>query len=158
MGGEEKILMLGQMTYPAYMKSEKIAVKPTAHVIQYLANSRWNDKAASLLENYIRINLDQTEGWMVIDRSRSTLAYKYRLDLDVRDFSMHAEEGSAPVIVFTVSADLLQVGPIEIIARKDFSARVMASDNTGEAIISAFNEAAAKVSKDMQGWLGQAEN
>ena len=155
MAGEEKILLLGQMTYPAYVETEKIAVKPSDHEILFLANSRWSDKASALLTDYLRISLDQEEGWMVIDRKHTALTHDYRLEIDVRDFSMHVGEGSVPEIVFQVAVDLFQTGPLEVIARKGFTARVMARENTKEAIIAAFNEAADEISRKLKVWLTQ---
>ena len=45
--GSEKILLLGQIGFPAYVKSEKITVKPNDSEIQFLANTRWSDQASS---------------------------------------------------------------------------------------------------------------
>lgn len=153
--GDEKVLLLGQITYPAYVETEKIVVKPSDHEILFLADSRWSDKASALLTDYLRISLDQKGGWIVIDQKHPALAHNYRLEIDVRDFSMHVREGSVPEIVFQVAVDLFQTGPLEVIARKDFTARIMARENTKEAIIDAFNKAADEVSRELKAWLTQ---
>jgi ABC-type uncharacterized transport system auxiliary subunit len=77
------------------------------------------------------------------------------LEINVRDFSMHVREGSVPEIVFQIAVDLFQTGPLEVIARKDFTARIMARENTKEAIIAAFNKAADEVSRELKAWLNQ---
>jgi len=154
-GSDAKILMLGQMTFPAFLETEKVAVKSGEHEIQFLANTRWTDNASDLLTNFIRINLDQAEGWIVIDRSHSALKHDYQLEIDVRDFTMNVEGDKAPVITFQVTATLLRVEPLEVISRKNFAAQIGASENKKDAIISAFNDAAAGVSEDLKKWLLQ---
>jgi len=156
MVGDEKILLLGQINFPAYVKSEKITVKPNGNEIQFMAEARWSDQASSLIADYLRVSLDGADGWMVVDRKHAVLDHDFRLDLDVRDFSMHVSEGSAPEIVFQVAADMFQSNPLTLVSRKSFTAQVRARENTQAAIIAAFNEAVEDVSGEIKAWITQA--
>jgi len=157
-GETGKTLLMERLTFPAFIDTEKIAVKPSDNEIVYLANARWSDKGPNLVARYLLITLDGTNGWLVIDRQHTALVHDFRLEVDIRDFSLHLNGEVNPTVVIEISADLIAVNPLRVLSRQSFSQEVRANANSKDAIIQAFNEALSGITDEVSGWLQQTVN
>jgi len=157
-GDTEKILLVERLTFPAFIDTEKIAVKPSDNEIVYLADARWSDKAPNLVARFLLITLDGSDGLLVIDRQHTALVHDYRLEVDIRDFSLHLNGEVNPTVVIEISADLIAVNPLRVLSRQSFSQEVIANANSKDAIIQAFNEALSGITDEVSGWLQQTVN
>lgn len=157
-GDTEKILLVERLTFPAFIDTEKIAVKPSDNEIVYLADARWSDKAPNLVARYLLITLDGSEGLLVIDRQHTALVHDFRLEVDIRDFSLHLNGEVNPTVVIEISADLIALNPLRVLSRQSFSQEIRASANSKDAIVQAFNEALSGITGKVSVWLQQTVN
>lgn len=149
----DTILLLEPITYPAFIDTQKIAVKPTQQEIRYLANARWQDKGPDLISRYLLISLEQLRDIHVINRDDALRVYQFRLDVDVRDFSAHIEKDGMPVTYVVFVAELTAASSLKMVTRESFSRKVKATANSKDAIVSAFNSAIEEITTDMIDWI-----
>ena len=154
-GESDKTLLVERLSYPAFIDTEKIAVKPSSNEIVYLADARWSDKGPNMVARYLLLALGGTDGWLVINRQHTALVHDYRLEIDIRDFSVHLEGAGNLTVVVELSADLIAVNPLRVISRKGFSAEIAANANSKDAIVQAFNRALDDVTGEVSNWLQQ---
>lgn len=153
---DAKTVFFEKVTYPAYIDSMRIAVRPGGQEIQYLAGARWSDNAPGMIGRFLTISLDSSEGLIVIDRDHPALDHDYKLVVDVRDFSAHVSPGGTPEVVVSVNADLMKASPLGVVARKTFTRSVSAGVDSRDAIVAAFQQAMEGIASDMEGWIETA--
>lgn len=152
-GAGTSVLFFEPITYPAFIDTEKIAIKPSPQEIRYLSDARWQDNGPDLISRYLVISLGDLDNVTVIDRDDAARAHQYLLSVDIRDFSAHIEGDGIPVAHVIIVADLMATSPLSVIDQQSFSRQVRADANSKDAIIRAFNAAIQGVTSDLVHWI-----
>lgn len=150
-------LFIDTPTHPAYLNTFKIAVKPGNQEINYLAGARWSDDVPNLVARYFMVSLENLGQFNVLTQRQAALPHQFRLVVDVRDFSAHVGVSGVPRAVVELEADFLNAGTSEIIATRNFSKDISASENSKAAIAAAFQQAMDEIASELNDWLSTAK-
>ncbi len=152
-GDEKTALLIDPPTYPAYVGTFKIAVKPGGREINYLSGARWSDQAPALIVRFLMVSLENTGPFLVNTSQGAALPKDYKLVIDIRDFSAHIDAGGQPRAVVELDVSLVHAGQMEVVATSNFVADVSADENSKAAIAAAFQNAMEEIARDMNTWL-----
>lgn len=150
-------LFFDHPTHPAYLDTFKIAVKPGGQKINFLAGARWSDEVPNLISRYFMVSLENLGQFNVLTQHQAALPSQFRLVVDVRDFSVHVGAPNLPRAVVELEADFLDAETLEIIATRNFSKNISASENSKAAIAMAFQQAMDEIAREMDDWLSTAK-
>ncbi len=156
-GGSGASLYLPSLTFPAYIGTYKIAVKPGLQEINYLAGARWSDEAPDLISRYLMVSLENGGQFHVQTPDHGALPHQYNLIIDVRDFSAHVGTASFPSAVVELEVSFMDAKTQEILASRNFSRNVSATENSKSAIAAAFQRAMDDIAGEMRGWMASSK-
>ena len=134
------------------LSNSRIAIKPGPHEISYFAAAVWTDKLPRLLQ----LRLIQTFQNSRILKSVSNGTERIRGDIgfswEIRDFQIEVNNGSAQAHArFYVK--LVDEDKGVLIAAKEFSATMRASNDSTKAGVEALKEAFAATSAKIMRWI-----
>lgn len=145
-------LSVGVQAANAMLDSPRIAVRPSANVVQTYKGARWADNAPDLLQTAV-VEAFEDSGRMpsVMRFGGGTLRGDYGLWLEVRQFES-VYEGSAPQAVIEVQARLVKLRGGGLVATKRFRHAVPGRTPEVDDMVAAFGEAMSALGTDVVGW------
>lgn len=117
----------------------------------YIAEVRWVAPAEALFDEAVMTAFESASRIRLVTRGESVRA-RHSLRLDVRNFETRYEADGAPTVVIRVRA-VLALGPgVSKVSEQIFEASARAERNRVGSIVTAYNEALAKVLGEIVAW------
>lgn len=150
-------VLMEALAMPSSLRSDVIAIRPTAREVKYLSNVRWSERAANLIYRYLRTTFESSDSLQVIANNSLDVASGYRLRIEIRDFSLHeGETEDRGEVQIRGNVLLIRNGPTEILASRRFSAdREVSFSQGAEEVAAAFNAALDQFAFDLLQWTEQ---
>jgi cholesterol transport system auxiliary component len=144
-------------TAVAGLNTAKIALKPTPTRLEYYARARWVDVVPVMIQTHLLESFDNSGQIDVLGRS----AYGLRADLalltTVREFQAEYQDSAAPPEVHVrLEGRLVGMPRRNTLAETSTGAKVRAADTSMAAIVTAFDEAFGRATKQLVEWTVQA--
>ncbi len=141
------------------LRRERIAVKPEADRLEYLAGAQWSDRAPDMIRRFVVESLENSGLVTAVGAESLDLPTEYRLRMDVRDFeAVFYPDPARPKINIRFAVMLIRTAPVEIIDTRTFQTSVSADNNNADAIVSAFNRSMNSIMGDVTDWIGALQN
>ena len=121
----------------------------------YIAKARWIAPAEVLFDEAVATAFDSAPGRVRLVTRGESVPARHSLRLDVRNFETRYGAGGEPTVVIRVRA-VLALGPgATEVNERIFEARTPAERNRVSAIVTAYNEALAKVLGEVVAWTNE---
>ncbi len=137
------------------LDSDRIAVRRSPILIEYLADARWEDRVPRLVERHLTAYLDGRKGLAAVGALEADLPVAYRLRLDLRTFEadIPGDGGPSPRAVVAVAATLQSATSSAIVAERYFTAVEQADATDAEAIVRALGTATDRIAAALADWI-----
>jgi len=128
----------------------------TGGKVAYIAETRWAAPAAVLWDEAVLAAFDADPGPARLISRGEPAAADYILRLDVRNFEARYDHGAkaAPSVLVRVRAALTKADRA-LVSEKIFETEVRAADNRVTAIVPAYDQAVARILKDVVAWTNE---
>jgi cholesterol transport system auxiliary component len=137
---------------PESLSTNRIALSQTDTTLDYYANATWPDLLPNLVQTAILSGFENNGRIQSVSREQDALKADYVLSTDIRNFeARYTLPNAAPNAVVTIVAHLAQSRSRTIVANITATQSVLASANSVNAVVEAFDTAlAATVSAIIQ--------
>ena len=136
------------------LDSDRIAVRRSPILIEYLADARWEDRVPRLIERHLTAYLDSRDGLAAVGALAADLPAAYRLRLDLRAFEADvSEDRAAPLAMVAMAATVQSTTSSDIVAERYFMASERADATDAEAIVRALGTATDRVAAALADWI-----
>jgi cholesterol transport system auxiliary component len=145
-------LSVGVQAANAMLDSPRIAVRPSANVVQTYKGARWADNAPDLLQTAM-LEAFEDSGRIpsVMRAGGGNTRGNYGMWLEVRQFET-VYEGGAPQAVVEVQAWLVKLPGGHVLATQRFRHAVPGSTPEVDDMVAAFGQAMSALGTDVVGW------
>ncbi|MGI9336279.1 MAG: ABC-type transport auxiliary lipoprotein family protein [Gammaproteobacteria bacterium] len=131
----------------------RIAARPAPTQLQYVAGSRWTDRAPKMVQTLIVESFENTNKIVAVGRQAIGLRSDYNLKTELREFQVEYYDGAETGRVrVRINAKLVKQPRQEIIASESFERIVPAQKNGMRGVVDAFDQALGSVVKDLVRW------
>ena len=141
----------------ATLDTARMLVMPTPGVLEVFPGARWRDTTPLLLRSLIVQGFEDTGRIIGIGSAQSGLRADYALAIDLRDFQLEVQSGSAQVVM-TFQANLLDYTSNRVLATRSFSATAPAAGADAASAFVAFEAALNKVVPQLVEWTIEKGN
>ena len=143
----------------ASLNTARIALSRSATTMDYYANAAWDDRLPLLVQNLLLETFDSSGRIVSVGRDSAGLEVDYLLQTELRDFEAHYDTpDGAPKIMVSLQAKLARLPQREIVGTLNAVQQAQASANNLDAIVLAFDEAAAPAVAQIAAWTLSAPN
>ncbi|HEX4535096.1 MAG TPA: ABC-type transport auxiliary lipoprotein family protein [Rhizomicrobium sp.] len=133
--------------------TQRIALTRPPVAMDYFANAAWTDRVPVLVQGLIVEALEKSGRIQSVARESEGLNADYVMQADVRDFeAQYDQPNGPPTVLIRIEAKLLKFPERTIVANIDAVQRAPASANNMDAIVQAFNVAAAATFEQIARW------
>ncbi len=148
-------IQIDQPTIIAALRGDEIAVTKNGSRIEYYADAIWVDRTARVVQRFLLERFEDAPD--VFATSMGNLPTDWTLQLDIRDFTAHADDDQlGATVTLNVSAMLLQQAkPVAVRGQKKFLITVTASTQMLDAVVPAFGRALEKLASDILRWVDE---
>lgn len=139
-------------TAAASLDTTRISLTRTSRETEYYARANWTDRAPILVQTLVVESFENSGRIIAVGRESLGLRADYVLKSELREFQalyLDPTPGAPPEIVVRVIAKLVRMPERQIVGSESFEARVVASEDSLEAVVDAFDVALGKVLKDI---------
>ena len=135
------------------LDTPRIAVRPSPTQLQYVAGSRWTNRAPKMVQTLLVESFENSGKIVAVGRQAIGLRSDYNLKTELREFQAEYYNGEKIGLVrVRLNAKLIKQPEQEIIASENFE-RVVRTETQGmQAIVQAFDEALGGVIKKLVEW------
>lgn len=149
---------------PAGVNTARVALRDSPIEMRYFELANWTDLAPKMIQTLIVESFENSHHIVAVGREAIGLRADYVLKTDLREFQaeyserlpQHTENGLGdvppPSIRVRINAKLIKMPRRSIVATKNFEHVVLASENSMQAIIGAFDEALGKTMRRLVEW------
>ena len=131
----------------------RIVARPAPTQLQYIAGSRWTDRAPKMVQTLIVESFENTAKIVAVGRQAIGLRSDYNLKTELREFQAEYYDGTDTARVrVRINAKVVKQPRQEIIASETFERVVPAQEQGMQAVVDAFDEALGGVIKDLVKW------
>lgn len=135
---------------PAGINTNRIALAYSPITLDYYAGATWTDSAPSLVQTLLIESFENTSRIVAVGRESVGLRPDYVLKLELREFQAEYETLEAPPSVhIRVIAKLVRMPAREIVAAHMTERTQIATANTLDGVVAAFDEALGPVLKEI---------
>lgn len=159
-------LLVEQMTSPAGLDTQRIAVAYSPIELDYFARTNWTDRAPEMVLRLLVESFENSRKIIAVGRDSIGLRSNIVLKTELREFQAEYIDkdasnrggggaigsGDAPQIRVRVAAKLVKMPQRVIVASQTFENVMPAEENNMEAIVGAFDEALGKTLKSIVVW------
>jgi cholesterol transport system auxiliary component len=142
-------------TATAGLNTARIALRPTPTTLEYYAGASWVDVVPVMVQNLIIESFDNTDRIDVIGREVVGVRSDYALIPHVREFQAEYGAGGPPQVRVRLQARLVALPRRTSVASTSTEGVVKAADTSMEAIVSAYDEAFGRATRDLVVWTLQ---
>ncbi len=139
----------------AGLDSLRVPLQSTPLKLDYFADVAWTDRAPRMVQTLIVESFENSGRIVSVGRESIGLRANYVLKTELREFQAeYIEKGlsSPPVVRVRMNAKLVQIPRRAIIAGENFEASTVATRNSLDAIVLAFDDALGKVLRRLVEW------
>ncbi|WP_051234130.1 ABC-type transport auxiliary lipoprotein family protein [Halomonas halocynthiae] len=139
----------------ALLDGVRMLVQPDSEEIQVYGGTRWKDRAPVLIQNRLISALRQDGRLQAVISSNSPASSNVLLSSTLTGFQSRYNANSPdtpPDAVIELDAQLIDSGRGRVIATQRFSVRQAASDESVEAVVRAFGNAASQLDQQVVEW------
>tara|TARA_R110000868_G_scaffold218004_1_gene468146 strand:+ start:24342 stop:24962 length:621 start_codon:yes stop_codon:yes gene_type:complete len=139
---------------PRGLAGDEIAIQMADGHIAYMAATRWIAPAPRIMQNLIIDTMNATDIGLAPILPEDGIRAQYELRLDLREFEAVYDQGDgdAPLIRVRLAARLVASDGRRLAGSSVFVGEARASRNRVGAIVAAFDQAAAQVSRELAEW------
>ena len=139
---------------PRGLAGDEIAIQMADGHIAYMAATRWIAPAPRIMQNLIIDTMNATDIGLapILPEDGSRAQYELRLDLREFEAVYDQGDGDAPLIRVRLAARLVASDGRRLAGSSVFVGEARASRNRVGAIVAAFDQAAAQVSRELAEW------
>ena len=150
-------LVVEQPIAPAGINTNRIAVAQSLITLDYYAGATWTDSAPAMVQTLMVESFENTRKIVAVGRESVGLRPDYVLKLELREFQAEYESAhDLPAAHIRMIAKLVRMPDREIVAAHTADRRIMASANTLDAVVGAFDAALGPVLKEIVEWTLRA--
>jgi len=153
------ILDIQQPNSSGMLSSANIVVMPRSHQLNAYKGVRWNAPLPLMLQEYLLRNFRSVPVFKAVVDGDTRVKADYHLVTDLLAFQssyIGAPERGNPCIEVEVDAQLIDAGSRTIVAQRRFSFTEPSNSVQVEAVVEAFNRAAAHLSNKMLEWSARS--
>jgi cholesterol transport system auxiliary component len=135
------------------LDTTRIAVRIGEHELRYLQGAVWEDRASTLMQNLMVATFENSD--RIASVSTDTIGSRAGrvLRSDLREMhAVYVQEGVVPQVRVRLFARLLRRSDVEVLAKRQFQAAVMAENESVDAIIDAFDQATDEICRELVDW------
>lgn len=137
------------------LDTERIAVNVGDQEVQYLAASRWEDRAPRLLQQMLVEGFENAGLFSGVARKAVGLRADYVLYGELRTFAVDVDNSSKPAANIAFTLNLVWPGNARIVASKTFEASSTAKSTSAKDLVAAMNVAQQDALKQAILWTVQ---
>ena len=135
------------------LDTPRIAVRPSPTQLQYVAGSRWTNRAPKMVQTLLVESFENSGRIVAVGRHAIGLRSDYNLKTELREFQAEYYNGEKVGLVrVRINVKLIQQPQQEIIASENFERAVRAENEGMQAVIDAFDTALGGVIKKLVEW------
>ena len=139
----------------AGLDSLRIALQSTPFKLDYFADVAWTDRAPQMVQTLIVESFENSGRIVSVGRESIGLRANYVLKTELREFQAEYQErglSSPPDVRVRMNAKLVEIPSRTIIAGDNFEAATVATSNSLDEIVLAFDDALGKVLRRLVEW------
>ncbi len=133
------------------LDSNQIVIRTSAAAVQYLADSRWNDRLTSVVQAKLVQGFENTGRLRGVGIPGQGLAIDFQIVTTIRTFEVVAF-GAAPQAVVEISARVLDDRTGNVRATRVFRGSAPLAGTDNENYVTALDAAFGQVSSELVGW------
>ena len=137
---------------PAGLDTTRIALHRAAVELEYYARANWTDLAPAMIQTLVVESFENSGKIIAVGRESLGLRADFVLKMELREFQSEYPTGGSPNAHVRLNAKLVKMPQRAIIGSESFEAKVGASADRIEDIVTAFDEALGKALKDLVAW------
>jgi len=135
------------------LETDRIMIRPGPLQAQYLPEVRWGDPAPVMLQTLMLRSLESTGAFAYVGRRPLGPGGDYAILTELSDFQAELDpDGETATVRLQMTVRLLRERDLRIIATRSFAASAPAASTGTEAIVAAFDAAAAEFLPEFTGW------
>ncbi len=135
------------------LDTEHIALRRSAQRLDYYAASRWPAPLPDFLQSLAIEALRASGKFRIVQADRATFAAEQVLQIEIRRFQAEYAGEGAPVVHVQLLATLGRRNDRSVLAIVNAESAVPAAENRMQAVVAAFQKAAAAALADLAGQL-----
>lgn len=153
-------LVVALPTSAGALATDRILVKPTTLQAQYLPDGRWTDPTPVLMQTLLLASIQNSDGFLLVDRTGAGLMPDYTLMTELKDFQAEpAGSKNAPVLVRVgATMTLIRESDRSVLASRQFNATVTAASDNTLLLVKAFDAALKIVLTEAVEWTNARAN
>ena len=137
----------------ASLDTSRIALTRSPITMDYFASAAWTDRVPLLVQRTLIQSFDMSGRIVSVDRDTTGLETDYLLETEIRDFQARYDSQSGPPeVVIGIQVKLVRMPEREIVGGMYANQRAMASANSIDSVVGAFNQAAGAALSQVVGW------
>ena len=135
------------------LDTPRIAVRPSPTQLQYMAGSRWTNRAPKMVQTLLIESFENSGKIVAVGRQAIGLRSDYNLKTELREFQAEHDNGkNLGLVRVRLNAKLIRQPQQEIIASKNFERVVAPESEDMQALVEAFDAALGGVIKRLVEW------
>ncbi|HBH29812.1 MAG: membrane integrity-associated transporter subunit PqiC [Desulfofustis sp. PB-SRB1] len=136
------------------LDTNRIALRPHATRLQFLADSRWTERAPKMMQTLLVESFENTGKIVAVGRQSIGLRSDYILKTELREFQVETDKATGAFAVrVRINGKIVAQPNRAIIGSQSFEHVAAVAENGGiQAIIIAYDIAAGKVLKNIVEW------
>ena len=146
-------LVVEEPTTPNAINTDRIAVRPSALVVQYFGGVKWTDRAPALVQTLLVESFENSGKIIGVGRRSVGMTGDYVLTSELREFEAVAGADGSTSVVVRLVLKLVRQSSGAIVASTTAAADVTAASDQVPDVVAAFDEALGKVLKRTVTWV-----
>jgi len=149
-------ILVGSVDAPGALDTARIALSPSATRLEYFADAEWTDRAPVLIDNLLLDTLAHAGRFSRVAQRSLALHADYVVLGALDHFEADYSAGTPPQVRVTLDLRLLRMPDGNILAQRQFTATVPATQNTVPAVVEAFDTASHRALHDVPTWVADS--
>lgn len=153
--GEPPLFLFGEPTAVGGLNTNRVARRPSPTELQYFAAARWTERLPLMAESVFVEAFEASGVKTISTRESAGVPADYRIQIEIRAFEAEFYGGTTqPDVHVRLMVKIVRLGPLEVVASKEFAARVGADSGQLSPVIDAFEAAMHSVVEEAIVWVG----
>lgn len=154
--GTPPLFLFGEPTAVGGINTNRIARRPMPTEVQYFAAARWTERLPLMVESVFVEAFEASGVETISTRESAGVPADYRLQIEIRAFEAEFYGGATrPDVHVRFIVRIIRLGPLEVVASKEFSTREQAKSGQLPPVIEAFEAALHGVVEEALVWVGE---
>lgn len=155
-GATSPLFLFGEPTAVGGLNTNRVARRPVPTELQYFAAARWTERLPLMVESVFVEAFEASGVETISTRESAGIPADYRIQIEIRAFEAEFYGGATrPDVHVRLMVKIVRLGPLEVVASKDFAARVEANGGQLPPVIDAFETAMRSVVEEAIVWVGE---